>query len=116
MTQRRLSEAEAAGEPEHVRRPLEREAGHTAALMARAFVRASRLCEEVEGFVLVMEHLGLGMAEGQVARQGQATGRRPPAHGRPPHTIEPPRSVGEGNHQRCRDKTKGTRAKGPPFD
>ena len=115
MTQRRLSEAEAAGEPEHVRRPLEREAGHTAALMARAFVRASRLCEEVEGFVLVMEHLGLGMADDQVARQGQAAGRSSPAHGRRPHTIEPPRSVGGGHQQQRHERTKGVRAKGPPF-
>ena len=38
-------------------------AAGTAVLVAQAFVRASGLCEEVEGFVLVMAHLGVGMAE-----------------------------------------------------
>ena len=70
VTQRRWSAAEAAGEPKHVRVPLAREADRTAVLVAQAFVRASGLCEEVEGFVLVMAHLGVGMAEDQVAKQG----------------------------------------------
>jgi len=116
VAQRRLSAAEAAGELEHVRLPLEREADRTAVLVAQAFVRASRLCEEVEGFVLVMEHLGVGMAEDQVARQEQARGQRSPAHGRRPHAIERRPPAGGGNQRQRLDKTKGTRAKGPPFD
>ena len=114
--QRRWSAAEVMGEPEHVRLPLAREADRTAMLAAKAFVRASRRCEEVEGFVLVMEHLGVGMAEDQVVWQEHATGRRSPAHGRRPHTIGLPRSAGGGHQQQRLDKTKGTRAKGPPFD
>lgn len=110
----RWSAAEAAGEPEQVRLPLAREADRTAVLVAKAFVRASRRCEEVEGIILVMEHLAAGMAEGQVGRQGQAGGQRSPAHGRRPHTIQPPRFVGGGHRQQCHDKTKGSRAKGPP--
>jgi hypothetical protein len=115
VAQRWLSAAEAAGEPAHVRLPLQREADRTAVLAAQAFVRASRLCEEVEGFVLVMEHLGGGMPEGEVARQRQALGRSSPAHGTGLQTIEPPRPVGGGNQQQRHDKTKGVRAKEPPF-
>jgi hypothetical protein len=76
VAQRRLSEAERAGEAEHARLPLAHEADRAAVLAAQAFVQASRLCEEVEGFVLVMEHLGGGMAEGQAraSRRAKAAG------------------------------------------
>lgn len=115
VAQCRLSAAEVVDEPAHVRLPLEREADRTAVRVAQAFVRASGLCEEVEGFVLVMEHLGVGMAEGQVAGPGQVVGQPSPAHGRRRHAIEPTRSVGGGNHRQRHDKTKGVQAKGPPF-
>jgi hypothetical protein len=115
VAQRRLSAAEAAGEPEQVRGPLEREADRTAVLAAQAFARASGLYEEAEGFVLVMEHLGVGMAEGQVVRREHATEQRSPAHGRWPHAIEPPLLAGEGKHRQRHDKAKGVRTKGPPF-